>query len=147
MNGAGQTLTAFSTNSNNNNNNENNVIISIHDEDDEENQLNEDLIKTKPNITVVDAQIKNKSSNRLLIKSNSVSSSCTLTSSSTYSMHADDSVPFLSHTTYFECIICLNKFNELDDRTQIFQIKSCKCKFCINVSANFFKTQKREYFF
>ena len=123
MNGAGQTLTAFSTNLIN----ENNVIISIHDDDDQ-------VENTNPIITVVDAAttLPGSTTNRLL-KSNSVSSSCTLTSSSTYSIQADDSVPFLNQS-YFECIICLNKLNDVDEKNQIFQIKSCRCKFCVNVS-------------
>jgi hypothetical protein len=43
-----------------------------------------------------------------------------------------------------ECVICLNKYldnrlnlNEtklFDKHNQIYQIMSCKCKFCVNVS-------------
>lgn len=46
------------------------------------------------------------------------------------------------NTNYLECVICLNKYldNRLDlnatklvaQHNQIYQIKSCKCKFCVN---------------
>ena len=121
MNGTGQTISAFA--------NLNNFIISI-----EEEKL--DALDSSAKSNALDHE------QHCLFNSNSISSCSMSTSSfSSVCLTADDSVPFLDNC--FECIICLNKYNDfkldlnLNDfklQNQIYHIKSCKCKFCINVS-------------
>jgi hypothetical protein len=140
MNGTGQKITVF-----NNLTDDNNFIISIDDVDDVDfNHRNE---SKKIKHTSSSSKFKRLSQ---LFKSNSVNSCSVSMSSSSYS--SDDGldmkiIPFFNENS--ECIICLDKYNDfklelnpnkLDkfNSNQIYQIKSCKCKFCINVSLFFF---------